>query len=160
VTSWADFEARAPELAAAGHRRLVGDDGVAIGFLATAADAASIHLSPVCPIFCGAHLYLSAGRSTPKVRDLRRGGYFALHAFLGENDEEFQVAGRAAEATDEAERSAVHEAIPFQAFQRADPVFRLSIERALWVFWENVGQPDTRAVRRRWSADGAGGSTC
>jgi hypothetical protein len=75
-----------------------------------------------------------------------------LHAFLGANDEEFQVAGRAAEVLDETQRSAVHAAIPFAAFQRADPVFRLDVERALWVYWERVGQPDTRAVRRRWTA--------
>jgi len=41
-------------------------------------------------------------------------------------------------------------AIPFAAFQRSDPIFRLSIDRALWVYWERVGQPNTRPVRRRW----------
>jgi hypothetical protein len=44
----------------------------------------------------------------------------------------------------------VHDAIPFPSFQRTDPIFRLSVERALWVYWERAGQPDTRAVRRRW----------
>ena len=34
--SWAEFEQAAPEQAAAGRRLLVGADGVAIGFLATA----------------------------------------------------------------------------------------------------------------------------
>jgi hypothetical protein len=28
------------------------------------------------------------------------------------------------------------------------PIFRLVVERVLWVHWERVGQPDTRAVRR------------
>lgn len=156
MTNWAGFEDRAPGLAAAGRRLLVGSDGVAIGFLATATPDGTPHLSPVCPVFCGDELYLSAGRRTPKVRDLQRGGAYVLHAFLGENDEELQVAGRAVQVEDAAELRAVHQAIPFAAFDTADPVFRLSIERALHVFWERAGQPDTRAVRRRWWVGEAG----
>jgi len=149
MASWAEFERAAPELAAAGRRLLVGDDGVAIAFLATSGSRGP-QLGPVCPIFCGDDLYLSASARTPKVGDLRGDGRYALHAFLGANDEELQVAGRAREVTAEKARAAVHEAIPFPAFQRDDPIFRFDIERALWVYWERVGQPDTRAVRRRW----------
>ena len=82
----------------------------------------------------------------------RAGGRFALHAFLGANDEEFQVAGAAHEVGDAAERGAVHDAIPFPAFERGDPIFRFDLERSLWVFWERVGQPDTKPIRRRWRA--------
>ena len=32
----------------------------------------------------------------------------------------------------------------------SDPIFRLAVERALWVYWECVGQPDTKPIRRRW----------
>ena len=39
------------------------------------------------------------------------------------------------------------------AFKTTDPIFRLSVERALWVYWERAGQPDTKAVRRRWPPD-------
>ena len=110
------------------------------------------HLSPVCPIFCGPHVYVSAGARTPKVEDLRGTGAYALHAFLGRNDEEFQLMGRTHEIADPAERATVHAAIRFGSFQRDDPIFCLDIERALWVHWERVGQPDTRPVRRRWRA--------
>ena len=147
---WAAFESAAPELAAAARRLLIGPDGVALGFLATASPSGTPRLGPVCPIFCGDELYLCAAAGTPKRRDLRNGGAFVLHAPLGADDEELQVAGRADEVADAAERAAVHEAIPFGSFGRRDPVFRLGIERALWVHWERVGQPDTRAVRRRW----------
>lgn len=147
---WAALERTAPDFAAAGRRLLVGDDGVSIAFLATVGARGAPHLAPVCPIFCGEHLYLSAGARTPKARDLRERGAFTLHAFLGENDEELQLSGAAAEVDDPTERAAVHAAIPFAAFERSDPVFRLAFERALWVYWERVGQPDTRAVRRRW----------
>ncbi len=152
MASWAEFEAAAPAFGATGRRLLVGDDGVAIGFLATATARAVPHLSPVCPIFCAPHLYVSAGAKTPKVADLRAGGTYTLHAFLGANDEEFQIAGCAYEVGDPAERGAVHAAIRFGSFEREDPIFRFDLERALWVYWERVGQPDTRPVRRRWRA--------
>jgi hypothetical protein len=153
VATWSEFDGAAPELGAAGRRLLVGADGVAIGFLASVGARGAPHLAPVCPIFCGADLYLSAGAHTPKAGDLRGSGRYVLHAFLAANDEEFQVAGRAGEVLDPAERAAVHAAIRFGAFKTTDPIFRLSIERALWVYWERVGQPDTRAVRRRWSSN-------
>jgi hypothetical protein len=157
AVSWADLEADAPAFAAAGRRLLIGDDGVAIGFLATVGARGAPHLGPVCPIFCPPHLDVSAGVRTPKVADLRANGVSTLHAFLGANDEEFRVSGRAAEVDAPRERAAVHAAIRFASFQRDDPIFRLGLERALWVFWERVGQPGTQAVRRRWRARPAAG---
>lgn len=154
MTNWAGFEVAAAELAAAGRRLLVGADGVAIGFLATTSSAGRPHLAPVCPIFCGDGLYLSVGHATPKRRDLAGSGRYVLHAFLGQHDEEFQLAGAAREADDPAERTAVHAAIPFPSFQAQDPIFELGIEGCLWCWWERAGQPDTRPVRRRWRAPG------
>jgi hypothetical protein len=151
MASWSELERAAPDFAAAGRRLLVGSDGVAIGFLASVSAQATPHLSPVCPIFCGADLYVSAGAHTPKAGDLRATGRYVLHAFLAAEDEEFQIAGRACEVGDPSERAAVHAAIPFAAFRTGDPIFRLSVERALWVHWERPGRPDTKAVRRRWT---------
>ena len=150
MTAWSEFEKVAPDCGAAGRRLLTGSDGVAIGFLASVGAHGVPHLSPVCPIFCDAHLYLSAGEHTPKASDLRASGNYVLHAFLAANDEEFQVAGCAADVHDPSERAAVHAAIPFAVFRVTDPIFRFSIARALWVYWERAGQPDTMAVRRRW----------
>ncbi len=155
MASWAVLETEAPEFATAASRLFVGDDGVAIGFLATAAEQGVPHVSPVCPIFCAPHVYVSAAASTPKVADLRATGGYALHAFLADNDEEFQLAGRAREVAEPPERAAVHAAIRFASFQRDDPIFCLDIDRALWVYWERVGQPGTRPVRRRWQARAA-----
>jgi hypothetical protein len=148
--SFAAFAAGAPELADAARRLFVGADGVAIGFLATASAAAQPHLAPVCPVFCGDELYVVAVARSPKAADLRENGAFVLHAFLGASDEELQLSGRAREVGSDAERAAVHAAIPFASFGRADPIFRLGVERALWVYWERAGRPDTKAVRRRW----------
>ena len=148
--TWSDLEQDAPDFAAAGRRLLIGGDGVAIGFLASIGRAGHPHLCPVCTIFCGGALYLSAGDHTPKVADLRESGAYVLHALLGANDEEFQIAGHAHEILAPEERASVHAVIRFGAFRRADPIFRLGIERALWVYWERAGQPDTRAIRRRF----------
>jgi hypothetical protein len=148
--SFADLETAAPDLAAAARRLLVGADGVAIGFLATVTAGGRPHLGPVCPVFCGDDLFVVAAAKTPKVSDLRTNGAFVLHAFLGANDAELQLAGTAEEVEASDARAAVHEAIPFASFDRSDPIFRLRIERALRVYWERVGEPDTRPVRRRW----------
>jgi len=151
MLSWSDFGKAAPELAAAARRLLVGADGVAIGFLATMGERAP-HLSPVCPVFSGVDLYVVAPERRPKARDLRERASFVLHAFLAANDEEFQIGGRAQEVLAAAERAQVQADIRFASFGREDPIFRLGIERALWVSWERVGKPDTRAVQKRWRA--------
>lgn len=158
MAGWSELEREAPEIAAAARRRLVGDDGIALAFLATARPDGVPHLSPVCPVFGEGDLYLCASDGTPKVRDLREGRAFVLHAMLGPDDEEVQLGGVATEVVDAAAREAVHAAIPFAAFDRDDPIFRLAVDRALWVHWERVGQPDTHAVRRRWRAGAPGGA--
>ena len=150
TASWSDFRESSPDLEAAGRRLLVGADGVAFALLATVGDGARPHLAPVCPVFCGGHVYLVSAAHTPKTADLHTRRGFVLHALPGPADEEFQVAGLARRVEDAAERSAVHDAVPFAAFSRTDPIFRLELERALWVRWERVGQPDSQAVRTRW----------
>jgi hypothetical protein len=97
-------------------------------------------------------VYLSIGAGTPKRRDLADRKSYVLHALLGKNDEEFQIAGEADEVRDPQERDAVLAAIRFGGFDPRHPIFRLDIERCLWCRWENVGQPDTRPIRRRWRA--------
>ena len=151
MTSWAEFEGQAPDLAAAGWR-LFGAAGVAIGFLATVTRDGPPRVAPVCPIFTNGNIYLSVGATTPKRNDLARNGWYVLHAFLGQDDEEFQIAGRVAEITEPAERTAVHRAIKFGSYKTEDPIFRLQVERCVWVVWENVGKPNTRPIRKRWRA--------
>ena len=78
MASWLEFETAAPEFGAAGRRLLVGPDEVAIGFLASVSAHGAPHLAPVCPIFCDADLYISAGSHTPKANDLRTSGHWTL----------------------------------------------------------------------------------
>jgi hypothetical protein len=152
---WSEFAKEAPEIALAGRRRLVGPDGVAIAFLGTVSARGAPRLAPVCPIFCGDELYFSIGAHTPKADDLRMRHRYVLHAFLGQNDEEFQISGEGIEVRKGTERATVHRAIPFKAFKTSDPIFRLTIDRAVWVYWERVGEPDTKAIRNVWRAGGS-----
>jgi hypothetical protein len=146
--NWSDFASAASDFATAGKRLLTPEGNVSIGFLATIGDA--LHLAPVCPIFCDRGIYLSVGAHTPKRWDLERDGRYVLHAFLATNDEEFRVAGRAARVLEEVVRDRVHGSIRFGAFERRDPIFSLDVETSMWGYWENAGQPGTRAVRRFW----------
>lgn len=155
MAEWSAFAREAPELAEAGLRLLGETRQDAIGLLATVDADGTPHLAPVCPVFCDDALYLSVAAGSPKRRDLEADGRYVLHAFLGEGDEEFQVAGRAARVDGPQERTRVHQAIRF-VFRREDPLFRLDVARCLHVAWERPGQPGTRAVRRRWRDAGAG----
>ncbi len=153
MRSWSEFESAVPEFAAAARMLFVGSDGIAIGFLSTASRLGSPHLAPVCPIFSGTDLYLSAVTRTPKVQDLRDNPVYVLHSFLGPADEEFQIHGRADEVRSPTERKAVLQAIRFGSFDPNHTIFRLSIGSTLWVYWDKPGQPDTKAIRKRWSHD-------
>lgn len=148
--SWENFKRKSPELAKSGERLLKSDGTVAIGFLSTCSNNRP-HIAPVCPIFCETDIYICAAENSPKTKDLRRGGNYTLHAFLGKNDEEFQTSGKAREVSGEEEKASVHSSIPFASFDKSDPIFCLNIDRVLWAYWERVGQPDTIAIRKRWS---------
>jgi hypothetical protein len=151
MVSWSGFASSTEVLAASGRRLLGGVDGNPIAFLATVSPTGNPHLAPVCPIFSGDDLFLSVAQTGPKCGDLRATGRYTLHAFLGEHDEEFQISGGAALLQIPLEIATVHKDIPF-TYQAQDPVFRLDIQRALWCFWEIVGQADTRPIRQRWRA--------
>jgi len=146
---WGQFAERAPELAAAG-RRLLRLDHHPLAFLATVTGEGRPRVAPVCPILAGVELYISVGAQTPKLRDLREGAAFVLHALLGVNDEEFQVAGHVVEVRDAMERATVHRAIRFPVYNPADPVFTLRIDRCHWAVWDKPAERPTR--RASWRA--------
>jgi hypothetical protein len=148
--SWAEFVASDMAFAEAGARLLFDAEGVAVAYLATADADGVPHLGPVCPVFSRGRLFLVAAGGTPKVRDLRAGGGYALHAPLGERDEEFQLGGQAREVMDGAERAAVQADIPFPSWNPDDPIFELRVSRALHVVWEGHGETGMQRLAKRW----------
>ena len=147
---WSEFAAEVPALAEIGRELLWrADQGIA-AILATESPSGP-HVAPVCPIFAATSgqvgLYLLVGADTPKHRDLRGGGRYALHAPVGGDDLEFQIGG-CAELVELAEmRAAVLGAIPFLSFDPADPIYELLIERALSVSWAQPGAPRKQVWR-------------
>lgn len=146
---WVTFAESAPELAAAGFRLI---DAEHVAFLATVRRDGAPRLHPVCPVFTGEGVYLAIPPRSPKQHDLRRDGRYALHAFLGADDEEFVINGSALLDSTAETRLAVHRAAG-HVIHDDDFLFELLVERCHWGIWENVGQPDTRPIYRRWAID-------
>jgi alkylhydroperoxidase family enzyme len=135
TASWSAFAAQAPALAAAGRRLLLGSDGAGVAVLSTLRPDGAPRVAPVRPLLARDELYLSVAAASPKCRDLERDGRFALHAALGEGDEELQVSGRAVPVADAAALAA----------RAGDRVFRLGLASALHA-------RRTPALRERWRA--------
>jgi hypothetical protein len=147
--AWERFALDAPELALAG-RRLI--DRYHVAFLATLRQDGAPRLHPVSPVFASGGMYIAIPPRSPKQRDLRRDHRFALHAMLGDSDEEFVVNGAARLDSSQELRVAVRQAAG-HVIRDDDLLFELLIQRCLWGIWENVGQPDTRPAYRSWSVE-------
>jgi hypothetical protein len=121
-------------------------------FLATIRQSGAPRLHPVVPIVALGGLHVFIGSDSPKRRDLMRDPRYALHAPLGQDDEEFMLHGDAIRVEEDARIAYVADAAPFVPGAGAI-LFELLIDTCLWTIWENVGQPDTRPIRERWRAD-------
>jgi len=75
MSSWGDFEAAAPQIAAFARERLHGR----VSYLATVQADGGPRVHPVTPIVGGGRLFLFMEPTSPKGRDLQRDGRFALH---------------------------------------------------------------------------------
>jgi hypothetical protein len=148
VVTWEEFAQAAPDLADAG-LRLFTSDG--IGWLATVRRDGSPRLHAIVPIFAAGHVAVFIPDSSPKRYDLLRDGRYVLHAPLGADDEEFSIQGHAAPVDDAATRAMLATAAG-HTIREHDLAFIFGIQRCLWAIWQNVGQPNTRPIRRRWDA--------
>ena len=153
MATWAEFAAAEPEMAALG-ARLISNRTFQVAYLATLRKDGAPRVHPVCPVLAGDHVYLAIGPQSPKLHDLRRDGRYMLHAMPGKDDAEFNIRGRATEANDAATHAEVEQAasaVGLNVMPR-EIIFRLDIEQAATTYWENVGQANTRPIRRRWRA--------
>ncbi len=145
--SWAEFEREAPEIADAGTRLLAGNE---VAFLATVSASGRPRLHPFCPAVIGGRLWAFVIEESPKRRDLDENGYFAIHAFLGPEDEEFYVAGVAVRVQDPELREVVVAAMPYDDADARHLLYEFRLERVLWTTWENFQKPWMRPVHRVW----------
>jgi hypothetical protein len=94
MACWKDFEDAAPEIAAAGKKRLY-QFGLGLAFLATLRKDGAPRLHPICPMIYDGKLCALIGPSYKRA-DLIRDGRYALHTFpSAEKDDEFLLMGRA-----------------------------------------------------------------
>jgi hypothetical protein len=172
MASWAEFEAGAPDLAAAaaahwpgivalhrGEPVPAGREAFAVAYLATVRPDGGPRLHPFCPILAAGRLCAAIPRRSPKGDDLRRDPRCVIHALPGPADDELCIRARAVEVTGEAAlREAVHavavaSGVGGMAQTTAhDPLFAFDLDQVDAGHWVDVGQPGTHAVRRRWRA--------
>ncbi len=160
MATWSEFVADAPDIAARGAVLLSAPTDAdaskrswfGMAFIATVRPDGTPHLSPVCPIVANGRMFIAA--VPPKRENLERNGRFVLHAFLGGNDAEFQLRGRATPVTAQSDLDAVKAAVEGTGML-SDPdskerIFELDFDQAHDAVWVDVGQPGTYAERRTW----------
>src|SRR4029079_15147172 len=105
VIRWSMFAEQEPELAAFGQARLLA----APAYVATLRASGMPRVHPVTPIFGAGGLFLFMEPTSPKGRDLRERGSFAMHCAVSDNEGsggEFWIAGRGVPVDDPDRRAA------------------------------------------------------
>ena len=142
---WSAFETAEPELAGFGEE-LLGDPPA---YIATIRSDGVPRVHPVTPIFGAGGLYVFMEPTSPKGRDLRERGWFAMHNGVPDTSGtggEFWIAGRATAVDDPATRAAV---IAQASYAPADRyvLFELSVTEARCNGYGDVELPTST----RWS---------
>lgn len=130
MATWAEFEAAAPEVAAAGRRLVYGrGDGEALLATVRAEDPPRIH--PVNVGIIGGGLYTFVIARSAKRIDLESDGRYAMHTHVDPAaPSEFSIRGRATAVDAEDTRAAVAAHWPFTV-DETYRLFELSVEAAL-----------------------------
>jgi len=156
VVSWLVFKQQEPEMAAQG-KSLLYQHGVGLAFLATIRPDGRPRVHPMCPLISGDGLFAFIVPS-PKQRDLKRSGAYALHSFpCPTNEDAFYVTGQAGLEPDAHRREALarqfvaeREAIGVAAPSEDDALFQLDIESCLLT--RTTGHGDSAPDHRVWHA--------
>jgi hypothetical protein len=143
MATWEAFATEAPELAGFGEERLKA--GVA--YLGTVRGDGSPRVHPVTPIVGHGRLFLFMEPTSPKGRDLRRDGRYALHSLVTDqagSAGEFYLRGRAVPVDDQETRRLAAEAASYSPADRY-VLFELGIDGAVSTVYREGG-----SERRRW----------
>jgi hypothetical protein len=148
MTTWGDFAAAEPALAS-----FVGDRlRAAPSYLATVRASGAPRVHPVTPIITTAGLYLFMEPASPKGRDLRERGSFALHNGVTDNagtGGEASVRGMGRFVDDAALRAAAAAAASYAPADRY-VLFELLVDEVRCNGYGDVELPPTR----RWASPG------
>ena len=144
---WGEFAKREPELARFGAGRLTA----APAYLATVRRSGSPRIHPVTPIISPLGLFLFMEATSPKGRDLRERGWFALHNGVPDNagsGGEFYVGGRGLAMDDPDMWSHVADAASYTPADRYI-LFEMQLSEARCHGYGDVPLPSTK----KWSVD-------
>lgn len=129
--------------------------GVGVAYIATTTKDGSARVHPFTPLIGGGRLLAFVGKHTVKYGNLLREPRCAIHAMLGEDDEEFMIIGCAVVSDDWATSMlAAIEARKINMTSRNHVPFEFMIERVHWAVWDGLGTPDIRRRAERWQAPG------
>jgi len=131
--SWKVFETSAPALASLGFEKL----NCKIAYQATLKKNGSPNLHPVTPFIGNGMLFMFTEPSSPKIRNLRRDGRYALHCSVdrkeGEPLKEFLVTGIAKIITDRTVRKAAANLAASPVLTKEYVLFEFQISKVLAV---------------------------
>jgi hypothetical protein len=148
MTTWQQFTASAPELAAFGVRRLNGK----VAYLSTIRADGGPRVHPVTPHISQGILFVYMEPTSPKLHDLERDGRFALHCSVEDSsggEGEFSLHGHAKIIEDPNLRDELFAAATADGFNPLERYvfFEFGIESVLTTVYEN-----DEPVRKRWKA--------
>ncbi|HXH23162.1 MAG TPA: pyridoxamine 5'-phosphate oxidase family protein [Dehalococcoidia bacterium] len=147
MLSWGGFEKQAPEIAARGKALL----GCGVAFIATTAADGAPRVHPATPLINGGRLFVFVAKHTAKYPNLLRDSRYAMHAVLGDSDEEFLIHGRALPDDDPASEELAWEAARAIDMTSVNHrLFEFFIDYAHWALWEGLGTDDIRRVSKTW----------
>jgi len=171
MPSWEEFAAEAPEVVAVAAALWPGivalnrlevpratGDVFDIAYLASVRRDGGPRLHPFCPVLAAGRLFAAIPRSSPKGWDLRRDPRCVIHALPGVDDAELCIRALASEVTDDDLRAVVRGTVErggiggMTETVSNDPLFEFDLQQVDVARWLDVGQPGTRAERRRWRA--------
>ena len=144
--SWKEFEEESPELASLGFEKL----NRKIVFLAMIKMDGSPRLHPVTPFIENGMLFMFTEPSSPKIRDLRRDGRYAMHCSVSREGPliEFLVSGNAEEISDSIVREQAENIAAVPVVDDGYALFEFQVKRVLVVEYVEERKKVVRLWRR------------
>lgn len=146
--NWGEFAEAEPDLAGFGRNLLTA----APAYLATVRRSGAPRVHPVTPIFTESGLFLYMEPTSPKGRDLRERGWFAIHNGVPDNagsGGEFHAVGRAEPIENREIWSKVAASASYEPADRY-VLFELGLLEARCHGYGDVPLPDTQ----KWAVKG------
>jgi hypothetical protein len=145
--SWKEFEEDYPQLASLGFEKL----NRKIVYLAILKKDGSPRLHPVTPFIGNGMLFMFTEPSSPKIRDLRQDGRYALHCSVSREGPliEFLVSGNAEEISDLIVRAQAESIAAAPVVNDSYVLFEFQVKRVLVVEYDD----ERKKVIRRWSRE-------